>query len=312
MAYRNVFFILAVMAAVAGCRRNAKPEDLASARQGFRTAIVRNPHPGAGPADEPPQGIFTRVKYRSPAGELAAYVTPAPKAAGKHPAIVWAHGGFGGIGSDFWEDAPADNDQTARAFREAGIVLMIPSWRGENDNPGRYEAFFGEVDDLLAARDYVAALPYVDAERIYVGGHSTGGTMALLAIESGGAFRAAFSFGGAPEVQGYGAREMPFDANATDAKREFRLRSPLPFIGAIKRPTFYFEGEESYWAKYVPAMNAAAYAVHAPFEAFVVPGGTHFDILAPLTAMLAKKIVGDTGPSCAITVSDDEIVAARR
>jgi pimeloyl-ACP methyl ester carboxylesterase len=310
MAYRNLCFIL-IAAALPACRHGAK-DDLAAARRDFQTVLVRNPHPGEGPAEAPPKGVFDRVHYRSPAGDLVAYVTPEPKAAGKHPAIVWAHGGYGGIGDFAWEDAPADNDQSARAFRDAGIVLMMPSWRGENDNPGRYEAFFGEVDDLLAARDYVARLPYVDPDRIYVGGHSTGGTLALLAIEAGGAFRAAFSFGGAPEVQGYGAKEMPFDANAVDARREFLVRSPLPFIGTIRRPTFYFEGEESYWAQYVPKMNAAAEATRAPFVAFEVRGGTHFDILGPLTKLIAAKIVADTGPSCAIAIRDDEVMRATR
>ena len=73
--------------------------------------------------------------------------------------------------------------------------MMYPSLRGGNNNPGHMESFFGEVDDVLAARALLAKLPYVDPERIYLGGHSTGGTLALLVAECSGAFRGVFAFG---------------------------------------------------------------------------------------------------------------------
>ena len=69
------------------------------------------------------------------------------------------------------------------AYRRAGIVMMYPSLRGGNDNPGRREGFLGEVDDILAAAEYLARESYVDPGRIYLGGHSTGGTLAMLAAE---------------------------------------------------------------------------------------------------------------------------------
>jgi dipeptidyl aminopeptidase/acylaminoacyl peptidase len=61
--------------------------------------------------------------------------------------------------------------------------MMFPSLRGGNDNPGRHGGFYGEVDDVLAAHDYLSRQPYVDPKRIYPGGHSTGGTLALLTAE---------------------------------------------------------------------------------------------------------------------------------
>jgi dipeptidyl aminopeptidase/acylaminoacyl peptidase len=55
--------------------------------------------------------------------------------------------------------------------------------RGGNDNPGRREGFLGEVDDVLAAADHLSKLPHIDPTQIYLGGHSTGGTLALLVAE---------------------------------------------------------------------------------------------------------------------------------
>jgi dipeptidyl aminopeptidase/acylaminoacyl peptidase len=291
--------------------------DLPAARRRFQTRPVPSSYKADGPADAPPASVFQVVRYRAPAGELVAYLTPDPKDGKKRPAVLWAHGGFGGIGDFLYAEADPGNDQSGRAFREAGFVMMCPSWRGENDNPGRYEMFFGELDDLLAARDHLAALSYVDSDRIYLAGHSTGGTMVLLAACATDKFRAAFSFGGAPDIgrvvgDGKGYGNTPFDFKSAE---ECRLRSAIHFAGTIKRPTFYFEGEKSSYAEEAARMEKAAVKAKAPFKAFMVQGGTHFSILDPITRMLADKIAADTGPTCSISVTTQEIAkafAARR
>jgi dipeptidyl aminopeptidase/acylaminoacyl peptidase len=175
--------------------------ELAAARAKFRSKIVADTLAQSGPASLSPPPIFQTIHYNAPVGPCVAYITPNPSDGKKHPAVLWAHGGYGGIDSYFWTDQPATNDQSARAFREAGLILMIPSWRGENDNPGKFEMFYGEVDDLFAARNYLAGLPYIDPRRIYLAGHSTGGTLALLAAESGNGFRATFSLGGVADLK---------------------------------------------------------------------------------------------------------------
>jgi len=124
---------------------------------------------------------------------MAAYVSPAPGDGKRHPAIIWLIGGFSnGIGDTPWAPATPDNDQSASAYRESGIIMMYPSRRGGNMNPGYHESFYGEVNDIIAARQYLEKLDYVDPKRIYLGGHSTGGTLALLVAESDAGFRAIF------------------------------------------------------------------------------------------------------------------------
>ncbi len=278
-------------------------------RANHPTRWKRSSFEAVGEAPVPPAGVLERVHYSSPAGKLVAYLTPNPKDAQKHPAIVWAHGGFGGIGSFLWEKSSKRNDQTARAFREAGIVTMMPSWRGENDNPGRFELFYGEVEDLLAAVRHVKTLPYVDPERVYIGGHSTGGTIALLASEASDEFRAAFVFGAMVDGvavlnddNGYG--NTPYQLGR--ANRDHRLRSPLRYTAFIRRPTFYFEGEKSnYYVESARQMAERAKAAGVPFEAFILPGD-HFDTLHPMTRLIAGKIMADRGKECAITMTEPE------
>lgn len=151
----------------------AATQTLSQARAGFQTVVVRSDGP-AGPPDVPPPELFTLTSYASPVGQLAAYVTPDPGDGQRHPAIIWITGGDCNSIGDIWSPQDPYNDQSASAFREHGLVMMYPSLRGGNENPGQREGFYGEVDDVLAAADYLAQLPYVDSARIYLGGHSTG------------------------------------------------------------------------------------------------------------------------------------------
>jgi len=123
---------------------------LLEARKGFVTKIVK-PGEQHGAPDSPAGSAFQLIHYQSPAGRLAAYITIAPKDGKKHPAIVWITGGDSNSIGDVWTPNDRSNDQSASAFRKAGIVMMFPSLRGGNDNPGRREGFYGEVDDILAA-----------------------------------------------------------------------------------------------------------------------------------------------------------------
>ena len=44
--------------------------------------------------------------------------------------------------------------------------------RGENGQPGAFSMFYDEVEDVLAAAEYLAKLPDVDPARVFVSGHS--------------------------------------------------------------------------------------------------------------------------------------------
>lgn len=158
-------------------------QTFAQAHDAFQTKLAQENNDDD-PIPDPPAGLFDLVSYPSTVGDLAAYVSSDPGDGEKHPLIIWVVGGWGNGIDDFPFTYPEwDNDQTGSAFWQAGVLTMYPSFRGGNGNPGNYETLFGEVDDIAAAYDYAASLPYVDPDRIYLGGHSTGGTRALLAAE---------------------------------------------------------------------------------------------------------------------------------
>jgi len=291
---------------VSGTAAAKATPSLLEARGDFSTHLTRRERAN-GDLPEPPEAVFKVVHYTSPAGELAAYLTPPTADNAKHPAIIWLFGGFSnGIGETAWEPAPATNDQSASAFREAGIIMMYPSLRGGNKNPGVKEGFYGEVNDVLAARDFLSRQPNVDPDRIYLGGHSTGGTLALLAAASSDRFRTVFAFGPVDEVVSYGQDMLPFDI--ADSK-ESDFRAPIKWLDSIHNPTFVFEGGLKNGN--IGPLRILAKANRNPLiHIEPVPGTDHFSVLAPITRLLAKKIIEDNGPAPAIRIDAKELEAA--
>lgn len=277
-----------------------RDETLAEAHQRFKTNITEQSFDNTDAPWQAPSDIFNLITYPAKAGNMFAYLTSPPaKENTRLPAVIWLNGGYGGIGGDdyFWQPKPVNNDQTAATFRDPEIVLMIPSFRGENTNPGRYEMFFGEIEDIESARQYLTTLPYVDPDRIYIAGHSTGGTKALLASEYSDKFRAVFSLGGIPDLKLRTAHSMsvaiPFD---TSNEEEFNVRSVYRYIKSIKRPTFYFEGGDYMWQEFAD-MQRDAKQNRIPLYIYHIKNGDHFDIIVPVSQLIKKKILSDTDTS---------------
>jgi Fe-S cluster assembly iron-binding protein IscA/alpha/beta superfamily hydrolase len=279
---------------------------LADARRGFKTTLRPQKKVAKSPVPVPPAGVFDLVKYDSPVGKLAAYLTPDPKDGKKHPAIVWITGGdCNSIDAGCWTEGGAVGGQAVPQYRKAGIAVMFPALRGGNDNPGQKEGFLGEVDDVLAAAAFLAKQPSVDPERIYLGGHSTGGTLVLLVAECSDRFRAVFSFGPVDDVFGYGPASNPFVM--TDP-RELALRSPGRWLHSIRSPVFVFEGAAGGNATAVRTMAQATKNPKVAF--FVVKGANHFNVLGPTNRLIVEKVLKDTGPTCDLTFTEKEVDAA--
>ena len=257
------------------------------------------------PAPEPPAGVLEKVTYTAPLGRNVAYVTPVRPGA-RGPAIVWIVGGFGfGIDEGMWQPSSRDNDQSAAAFRKAGIAQMFPALRGASQNPGHHECFLGEVDDILAATDFLAQRPDVDPARIYLGGHSTGGTMVLLAAESTSRYRAVFAFGPVGDMRNYGDSScLP----AGSAEAEYKARAPMEYLSEIVSPTFIIEGMKSGNGKMFPYLRRKAGKADIHF--IEVASGTHFTTLAPGCDVIVKAILADTGPKPSLEITAAAITAA--
>lgn len=276
-------------------------QTLVEARRGFKTKLTRQSKPQEA-APKPPPDVFSLVQYEAPVGNLAAYVTPDPKDGKKHAAIIWITGGDCNTIGELWNRRPVSNDQTASQYREAGLVMMFPSLRGGNDNPGVQEGFLGEVDDVIAAAAYLRKQPYVDPTRIYLGGHSTGGTLVLLVAECTDVFRAVFSFGPVDNVAKYGGQFCPFELGD---REERRLRCPGLWLHCIRTPVFVFEGKTSGNADCLRTMSANTKNPLVKF--FEIPNTNHFGLLAETNRMIAKKILNDNETKCNLSFTTEVV-----
>lgn len=259
---------------------------LKETRANFKSKIFPSTIEG-GDIEIPPKGILSIVDYPSSVGLLKAYLTPDPKDQQRHPAIIWIVGGDCNSIGEVWTKRNENNDQTASAYRESGVIMMYPSLRGGNANPGRQEGFLGEVDDIISAYNYLKTLPYVDSTQVYLGGHSTGGTLVLLTAELSTCFAGIISFGPVSGAisYGYGSDFLPFDASDD---RESEVRAPAFWLEDIKTPTIVIEGGSgNTW--HLEIMRR--FSKNPKVKFLKIPNGNHFSILFPTNKLLAKSIL---------------------
>ncbi len=265
---------------------------LTEARQGFKTAVAlsdlrRTPLP------EPPPKLYVRSDYESAGRTLAAFITPSLKDGRKYPAVIWLTGGDTNTLGDFWVRGAPGRDESAQALREAGLVVMFPTLRGGNTNPGTKELGMGEVDDVLAAAEHLARQPYVDPAQIYLGGHSTGGTLALLVAQRSPRFAAVLALGPVADVRDYG----PSYGDGIDwrgllhADDEVKLRSPGHWMRSLRSTTYLIEGKQSPSnARSVSTMCEHADQIPV-LHCLEVPGYDHFSIIEPVTKVAAAQML---------------------
>jgi alpha/beta superfamily hydrolase len=271
-------------------RLASTPEGIIAIRRDFTTTLLRQEHESEAAPEPPPESGLRLVQYRAPEGLMDAYVSAKVSGSTPLPVIVWLSGGFSNsIGGNWIAGAP-ENDQSGTAFQQPGLNIMYPSLRGGNKNPGVKEGLFGEVEDVLAALKWLKTQPGVDAKRIYLGGHSTGGTLALLVAPATRGLRAVISFGPVAEVADYGQEVLPFDV--TNAA-ECRMRMPISWLSTIQCPGLIIEGKEDGNTDSLRGMKTAS--LNANLQFFEVAGRDHFSVLQPVSKLLAKLILKDTG-----------------
>src|ERR1051326_8116084 len=165
---------------------------------------------------------------------------------------------------------------------------MTPILRRENGQPGAFSYYYDELDDVLAAADYVSRQPYVDAKRLFVAGHSVGGTMTLLAAIASNRFRAGSAFSGSPYF--IDRRDLPFDKSDP---LEIQLRSPIAYASSVKCPLRLYYGTEE--ASFFGPMNqrfaALAKRRGLDVEVLEIEGnhGSHVRWSIPLSIVFFQK-----------------------
>jgi dipeptidyl aminopeptidase/acylaminoacyl peptidase len=169
---------------------------------------------------------------------------------GQHPAIVYVHGG--------------PTAQTVNSFNRfvqhmanQSYIVIAPNYRGstgygkEFQHANLFDMGGGDLQDVLAAADWIKQTGYVDPKKLIVMGGSYGGYMSMMALTK------------APELWAAGVPIVPFVNYFTEIENEdpvlremdlatmgdpvknkalYEDRSPIFFVDQIKAPLLLLAG----------------------------------------------------------------------
>ncbi len=230
-------FILFLVALIFTVACDSAPEEkLNKTKTLFKTQLIKKTKSPQSYKEETPPANAQEVYYQSGNLRLKAWLS-SQNTIGKSPAVVFLHGGFAFSSVD-WEDA--------YPFVESGFILMMPMLRGENGNPGNFEMFGGEVKDVIAAGKYLRSLPQVDPKRIFVIGHSVGGSLAIQTSQQKSPYKIAVGISGYPKLNEFLSiyqKLVPFDINNED---ELAIRNPIIHADETNIPLhLYAESDNS-------------------------------------------------------------------
>jgi dienelactone hydrolase len=208
------------------------PKTFEETRKDFETNLTRRAEAPQEFDNTAPDQVKV-VYYESGNKKLMAWLV-LPDREPPFPAVIFAHDGFALSRADYTNAVP---------FVSHGFAVLIPSWRAENGNPGDFEMCYGEVDDLVAAIDYMATRKKVDKGSIFAAGYGVGATNVMLAAELSPHLRKAAGCGGRPDMfeAGEAYEHAPFDQRNAE---ERMMRSPQPFIDDLKCPLLLLYGEK--------------------------------------------------------------------
>jgi carboxymethylenebutenolidase len=196
-----------------------------------------------------------------------------PEGTGPFPAVLWNHGS---------EKLPGSQPALAKFYTAHSYVFFVPHRRGQGRSPGDYiqdlvaqappgerarrmvELQQVEVDDVLAALNYLRSLPYVDNARIVISGCSFGGIQTLLAGER------------ALGVQAL----VPFAPGAMSWEQNVPLQDLLVrAVDLAKAPVFLIQAENDYSLGPSRALSKEANKKKRAFQSRIYPafGSTHQD-----------------------------------
>jgi dipeptidyl aminopeptidase/acylaminoacyl peptidase len=172
----------------------------------------------------------------------------------KYPVLFLIHGGPQGAWGETWSYR-----WNPQVFAAAGYVVVMPNPRGSTGYGQKFtddinQDWGGKVfDDIMATVDHVAALPYVDADRMAAAGGSYGGYMVDWMLGHTQRFKALISHDGVFDLRSMAGeteelwfplwefKGMPWDNPETYSKW-----SPSYYVSEFHTPTLVIHGEQDY------------------------------------------------------------------
>jgi dipeptidyl aminopeptidase/acylaminoacyl peptidase len=233
-----------------------------------------------------PYAELERVTFPSSGGlEIEGFLFRPAATSAPVPAVVYPHGGPTSLYGDEW-------DGHAQYFVDKGYAWLAINFRGstsygidfERANHGDWG--LGDVDDCIAAADYLAGLGWVDPGRLAIYGASYGSYLALATlVRKDNPYACAVAKYGDCDILtswAQGDREGIEDlermmGHPSENRQAYRAASPIHEIGRISRPIMVAHGERD--ARVHPRQSEqlveALDQVGATYEYFTYPTEGH-------------------------------------
>jgi dipeptidyl aminopeptidase/acylaminoacyl peptidase len=208
----------------------------------------------------------------------------------KYPVLILIHGGPQGEWGESWTYR-----WNAQVFAAAGYVVVMPNPRG---SVGYGQKFTDDInqdwggkpyDDLMAVTDYVAKLPYADADRMAAAGGSYGGYMIDWMLGHTNRFKCFVSHAGVYDLreEAQSTEELwfpqwEFGGMPWDNPEVYDKWSPSHFAREFQTPTLVIHGELDFRIPYSQGLElyTALQMRKVPSELLVFPDEGHW-VLKP-------------------------------
>ena len=216
----------------------------------------------------------------------------------KYPVLLLIHGGPQGEWGDEWTYR-----WNAQVFAGAGYVVVMPNPRG---SIGYGQKFTDDInqdwggkpfDDLMAVTDYVAKLPYVDADRMAAAGGSYGGYMIDWMLGHTTRFKCFVSHAGVFDLreEAESTEELwfpiwEFGGMPWDNPEVYGKWSPSQFVKDFQTPTLVIHGELDFRIPYSQGLElyTSLQTRKIPSELLIFPDEGHW-VLKPQNSALWYK-----------------------
>ncbi|MBV9233664.1 MAG: prolyl oligopeptidase family serine peptidase [Candidatus Eremiobacteraeota bacterium] len=249
------------------------------------------------PADFPAHGLVTprEVAFHAPDGWLVHGQLFVPRSGGRHPAVIFVHGGpprqmlLTWHYMDYYSNAYAVNQYlTSRGFVVLSVNYRLGIGYGHDFNfPARWgPTGASEYQDVVAGARFLQRDPRVDARRVGIWGGSYGGYLTALALaRNSDVFRAGVDF--------HGVHDWSLDIDHPiwgftqlkryqqyDTKALMRLAwdsSPDSSIGSWRSPVLLIQGDDDRNVEFHQMVDLVQRLrlARVPYEELVIPNEIH-------------------------------------
>lgn len=239
------------------------------------------------PADAQASVVVESLTYESDGLRIAAFLgfpADAPTRAKPLPCLIFNRGG----NRDFSSMTPERFARLAATVCPWGYILVASNYRGGTGSEGADEFGGADVNDVINALRIFDQLPFADATRIGMWGHSRGGMMTYLALTRTNRIKAAIVGAGMADLERSIAQRPEMETNvaaecvpdwATNRAAAITARSAVRWVEKLPAttPILLIHGTADWRVDPRDAMDMAQklYEAKRPFRLMMFEGADH-------------------------------------